>query len=174
MLTSRREYNDAVISTTRRNFLKTGAGASLAVSASTVLAQSPASAGKPNAADANLGKSTLPRVVVHQDGHFLCGADGSPFFWLGDTAWQLIQQTTRDECSYYLHARASQGFTVIQTVVLAEFEGVAAPTALSLTPFVNQDPTRPTKSFSIAWSKSWTKRRSEASMLPCYPPGETS
>jgi Protein of unknown function (DUF4038) len=143
----RREYNDAVISSSRRNFLKTGAGASLAVSASSVFAQSPSAPGKPDAAAAGCGKGSLPRVVVHRDGHFLCGADGSPFFWLGDTAWQLIQQTTRDECSYYLHARASQGFTVIQTVVLAEFDGVKTPTASGFLPFVNQDPSRPNEEF---------------------------
>jgi hypothetical protein len=81
--------------------------------------------------------------VVHPEGHFLSGADGSPFFWLGDTAWQLIQDTTRDECSYYLQTRARQGFTVIQTVVLAEFRGVSEPTATGLLPFAGSDPRRP-------------------------------
>ena len=60
----------------------------------------------------------LPRVRVHSGGHLLETDDGRPFFWLGDTAWELIHRTTREECSYYLHARASQRFTVIQTVVL--------------------------------------------------------
>ncbi len=147
MLTRHREYNDAVISSSRRKFLKTGASASLAVSASSVFAQSPSAPGKPDATVAGCGKGSLPRVVVHRDGHFLCGADGSAFFWLGDTAWQLIQQTTRDECSYYLHARASQGFSVIQTVVLAEFDGVKAPTASGFLPFANQDPSRPNEEF---------------------------
>ena len=85
----------------------------------------------------------LPRIVVHPDGHYLAGDDGSPFFWLGDTAWQLIQSTTRPECSYYLHTRARQGFTVIQTVVLAEFGGVKQPTELGLVPFKDNDPKRP-------------------------------
>lgn len=89
----------------------------------------------------------LPRIVVHSEGHFLSGEDGSPFFWLGDTAWQLIQDTTRDECSYYLHTRAQQGFTVIQTVVLAEFRGVKEPTALGLLPFEGEDPSRPNDAF---------------------------
>ena len=85
----------------------------------------------------------LPRIVVHPEGHYLAGDDGSPFFWLGDTAWQLIQSTTRPECSYYLHTRARQGFTVIQTVVLAEFGGVKQPTALGLVPFKDNDPKLP-------------------------------
>lgn len=85
--------------------------------------------------------------MVHQNGHFLAGADGTPFFWLGDTAWQLIQETTRDECSYYLQTRARQGFTVIQTVVLAEFGGVKNPTTTGFLPFANSDPRRPNEDF---------------------------
>ncbi len=89
----------------------------------------------------------LPRVVVHPEGHFLSGTDGSPFFWLGDTAWQLIQGTTRDECSYYLHARARQGFTVILAVVLADMGGVTQPGATGLLPFTKSDPRRPNEEF---------------------------
>jgi len=93
------------------------------------------------------GPRALPRIFVHPDGHYLAGADGSPFFWLGDTAWQLIQEATREECSYYLQTRARQGFTVIQAVVLAEFGGVKEPTTTGLLPFVNGDPRRPNGSF---------------------------
>ena len=95
----------------------------------------------------NVIEQPLPRVLIHPDGHYLCGSDGSPFFWLGDTAWQLIQETTREECSYYLRTRARQGFSVIQTVVLAEFGGVKNPTALGYLPFVNEEPTRPNDDF---------------------------
>lgn len=89
----------------------------------------------------------LPRVAVHAEGHFLAGEDGSPFFWLGDTAWQLIQEASRDECSYYLNTRARQGFTVIQTVVLAEFGGVKEPTTTGFLPFAEMDPNRPNEGF---------------------------
>ena len=58
----------------------------------------------------------LPRVQVAPGGHYLQTEDGRPFFWLGDTAWELIHHTTRSEASYYLHIRAEQGFNVIQTV----------------------------------------------------------
>jgi hypothetical protein len=39
--------------------------------------------------------------------------DGTPFFWLGDTAWSLTK-LTRDEIRRYLTDRAAKGFTVIQ------------------------------------------------------------
>ena len=85
----------------------------------------------------------LPRIGVHAGGHFLQTEDGRPFFWLGDTAWELIDHTTREECDYYLHTRALQGFTVIQTVVLAEFDGIRQPSALGEKPFLDDDPQRP-------------------------------
>lgn len=86
---------------------------------------------------------TLPAIQVHKSGHYLQTEDGRPFFWLGDTAWQLIHATSSEECSYYLHARAAQGFTVIQTVVLSEFDGILKPSALGLVPFNDGDPARP-------------------------------
>lgn len=85
----------------------------------------------------------LAPIRVHKGGHYLETEDGRPFFWLGDTAWQLIASTTRDECSYYLRTRARQGFTVIQTVVLAEMDGIRSPSALGEVPFVDGDPERP-------------------------------
>ncbi len=69
------------------------------------------------------------------------------FFWLGDTAWELIHSTTREECSYYLQTRAAQGFTVIQAVVLAEMDGVHKLSALGLQPFENDDPERPKQAY---------------------------
>ncbi len=81
--------------------------------------------------------AALQRIVVHGEGHFLATEDGKPFFWLGDTAWELIHHTTREEASYYLHTRAQQGYTVIQTVVLSEFDGITSPSALGLKPFLD-------------------------------------
>ena len=89
----------------------------------------------------------LPAVEVHAGGHLLQTEGGRPFFWLGDTAWELIDHTTRDECSYYLHTRARQRFTVIQTVVLAESQGITEPSALGLKPFADNDPRKPNRDY---------------------------
>ncbi len=66
---------------------------------------------------------------------------------MGDTAWELIHHTTREEASYYLHTRARQGFTVIQTVILSEFKGVTEPSALGLKPLIENDPRRPNPAY---------------------------
>ena len=89
----------------------------------------------------------LRPVRVHPAGHYLETDDGRPFFWLGDTAWQLIDATTREECSYYLHARAAQGFTVVQSTVLAEFDGLNRPSALGERPFRDNDPLQPNEKY---------------------------
>jgi hypothetical protein len=59
----------------------------------------------------------------------------------------LIHATTREECSYYLATRAHQGFTVIQTVVLAEFDGIRKPTPQGEKPFIDDDPTKPNDAY---------------------------
>jgi hypothetical protein len=48
--------------------------------------------------------------------------EGKPFFWMDDTAWELFHRLDRDEADYYLSKRASQGFTLIQAVALAEMD----------------------------------------------------
>jgi len=81
--------------------------------------------------------------VVNSGGHYLQTEDGQPFFWLADTAWELIHRTTPEECSYYLAIRSQQGFTVIQMVVLSEFNGVTTASAWGEKPLIDNDPLRP-------------------------------
>ena len=66
----------------------------------------------------------LPRLKVSDEQRFLVTADGRPFFWLGDTAWELFHRLNREEAERYLKNRAAQRFTVIQAVALAEFDGL--------------------------------------------------
>ena len=87
--------------------------------------------------------ATLPPVAVSANGHYLVTPDGKPFFWLGDTAWELIHGTTLTEADYYMTTRQREGFTVIQTVVLAENDGLHKPTPEGLTPFAGDDPSKP-------------------------------
>ena len=73
--------------------------------------------------------------------------DGKPFTWLGDTGWELLQRLNRQEADYYLNRRAEQGFTVIQTVVLAEFDGLHIPNANGDLPLNFDDPTKPNEKY---------------------------
>ena len=73
--------------------------------------------------------------------------DGKPFFWLGDTGWELFHRLTREEADQYLKRRSEQGFTVIQAVALAEFDGLHIPNAYGNTPLTNDDPTKPNEAY---------------------------
>ena len=86
-------------------------------------------------------------LEVAPGGHMLQTADGKPFFWLADTAWELIHRATPHEASFYLRTRARQGFTVVMTVVLAEDDGLRTPTPDGLTPFAEADPAWPNAAY---------------------------
>jgi hypothetical protein len=93
---------------------------------------------------ATAGAAQMPqRLRVSDNKRFLVNQDGSPFFYLGDTAWELFHRLNREEADRYLRDRARKGFTVIQAVALAELEGHADPNPYGHLPLVDQDPARP-------------------------------
>jgi hypothetical protein len=61
---------------------------------------------------------------VSTNGRYLQTKEGQPFFWLGDTGWELFHRLKREEIVKLLSARKNQGFNVIQAVALAEFNGI--------------------------------------------------
>jgi hypothetical protein len=73
--------------------------------------------------------------------------DGKPFMWLGDTAWELFHRLDRVDAEYYLRKRAAQGFTVIQAVALAEFDGLREKNPYGDVPFENMDPSKPNEAY---------------------------
>ncbi len=56
-------------------------------------------------------------LVLSNNRRYLMHLDGTPFFWLADTAWNGIIRATVDEWKEYLQFRKEQGFTVIQFVM---------------------------------------------------------
>lgn len=84
---------------------------------------------------------------VADNNRYLVHADGTPFFYLGDTAWELLHRLNREEADRYLKRRAEQGFSVIQAVALAEFDGLKEPNSYGDTPLLNNDPTRPNEAY---------------------------
>lgn len=83
------------------------------------------------------------RLAVSRDGRSLVHSDGSPFVYLADTAWELPHRLDRSEVVRYLDTRQRQGFTVIQTVALAELDGPTVPNAYGDLPFKDGDPASP-------------------------------
>ena len=87
--------------------------------------------------------ATPTGLRVSDNKHFLLTADGQPFFWLGDTAWELFHRLTREEAVRYLRNRADLRFTVVQAVALAELDGLNDPNAYGYRPLLNNDPATP-------------------------------
>ena len=91
--------------------------------------------------------SAAEKLRVTADGRFLEYQSGKPFFYLGDTAWQLFHRLNREEANDYLQNRAEKDFTVIQAVVLAELDGLDRPNAYGDLPLIDKDPTRPNEPY---------------------------
>ena len=91
--------------------------------------------------------SSSAQLRVSENQRYLQTADGKPFFWLGDTAWELFHRLTREEAEKYLKNRADKGFTVIQAVALAELDGLRDPNPYGEVPLENDDPTKPREAY---------------------------
>ncbi len=87
------------------------------------------------------------RLKVSDNKRFLVHEDGTPFFWLGDTGWELLHRLDRKDTEKYLENRRSRGYTVIQAVVLAEIDGLNTPNAEGEKPLINNNPLTPNEKY---------------------------
>ena len=90
---------------------------------------------------------THGKLKVSDNGRFLVFEDGTPFFYLGDTGWELFHRLTKDETEKYLENRRAKGFTVIQAVALAELDGLNTPNAEGNRPLIGNDPLKPDETY---------------------------
>ncbi len=82
-------------------------------------------------------------LQVSENKRFLQYKDGTPFFYLGDTAWEIFHRLNKEEADFYLQDRADKGFTVIQAVAIAEFDGHKEPNAYGHLPLLDYNPATP-------------------------------
>ena len=87
------------------------------------------------------------KIVVHPEKRFLQYEDGTPFFYLGDTAWELFHRQNLDDARTYLTDRAMKGFNVIQAVILSEFDGLLTPNVNGDLPFIDDKFTIPNEAY---------------------------
>ena len=86
-------------------------------------------------------------LQISENNRYIVKDDGSPFFYLGDTAWCLFHRLNREEAGIYLENRAAKGFTVVQAVVLSEHGGLRVPNALGEREFIDGDMRRPNERY---------------------------
>jgi len=88
-----------------------------------------------------------PKLKVTENRRYLQYEDGKPFFYLGDTAWELFHRLNREEATVYLTNRAGKGFTVIQAVCLAQLGGLTVPNPYGDLPLIEKDPAKPNEAY---------------------------
>lgn len=116
-----------------------------------------------------LAAGPLPRLKVSENRRYLVTEDGKPFFWLGDTAWELFHRLDRRDAESYLKNRAERRFTVIQAVALAELDGLTEPNANGDRPLHKNDPTQPNEKY-FAHVDLIVKRANELGMYVGFLP----
>ena len=63
-----------------------------------------------------MGKKPWEYGPLHvSDNHKYLFHGETPFYWMGDTAWLMLQRSSREDVDTYLKNRADKGFNVIQT-----------------------------------------------------------
>ena len=110
-------------------------------------------------------------LQVTEDGHYLQYKDGTPFFWLGDTGWELFHRLKKEEIEKYLDNRRDKGFNVIQAVILAEFDGLTKPNQYGEIPLKDLDPTKPNEKYFelVDWTvQQAMKRNIFMGLLPTW------
>lgn len=86
-------------------------------------------------------------LQVTPNGHYFQYQDGTPFFWLGDTGWELFHRLTLEEINLYFDNRVNKGFNVIQVVILAELNGLRVPNRYGDIPLHNMNPDTPNEKY---------------------------
>ena len=82
------------------------------------------------------------QIRVSDNQKFLVDKNGKPFFWVGDTDWELFHRMNREQAAEFINTRSEQGFNVLQAVALAEFNGIREPNRYGDYPLNNEDPTQ--------------------------------
>lgn len=67
-------------------------------------------------------------LKVDNGKRYLQHEDGTPFLYLGDTAWEMFARLSEEEAERYLENRRLKGFTVIQSVILTELDNLSTIT----------------------------------------------
>jgi len=87
-------------------------------------------------------------IKVADDRRHFAHADGTPFFWLGDTWWMALSRLSLPEFAQLADLRRDQGFTVIQLVA-------------GLYPDMPAFDERGKGEMGFAWEKDWSRVRPE-------------
>jgi len=85
-------------------------------------------------------------IRVSANGRHFVDERGDPFFWLGDTLWELFRSFTPEDARAILMRRKQQGFTVVQVMLVRYSPDKMANVAGEL-PWRGNDPAFPNEAY---------------------------
>jgi hypothetical protein len=87
-----------------------------------------------------------PPLSIAPSGHGFTDRAGRPFFWLGDTQWNLWRCHALEEARFILEDRKAKGFSVVQVMLRGFANGVASGPVCGEA-FPDGDPLRPNAAY---------------------------
>lgn len=87
----------------------------------------------------------FPLKIV-ENNRYLTDQNNVPFYWLGDTEWDIFRDFTLADAETLLENRAEKGFSVIQTMIFG-VSGGTRPNLMGEKPFIKDDPEKPNEAF---------------------------
>jgi len=88
-------------------------------------------------------------IKVSANGRHFVHTDGTPFFYLGCTAWDILYAWTREQVDVYLENRRQRGFTALQGGTVGYECNYNQQNRYGHNPFVEGDISRPNEPFWV-------------------------
>ncbi|HZO90275.1 MAG TPA: glycoside hydrolase family 140 protein [Chthonomonadaceae bacterium] len=85
-------------------------------------------------------------IRVSANGRYFVDQEGQPFFWLGDTQWELFRGVFPTDAAAILERRKQQGFTVFQIMLTGVGDGTD-PNLAGQSPWIGDDPATPNEAY---------------------------
>jgi len=109
-------------------------------------------------------------LKISDNNRYLVQDDGTPFFYLADTAWEILYRLDRDEVELYLQDRVEKKFTALQVVGLVEY-GFDKPNRYGHKALIDNDPLKPNEDY-FAYADWMIERANElgftVALLPTW------
>ena len=92
----------------------------------------------------NINNNSL--IAISPNSRYFVNQDGSPFFWLGDTLWELIRLYSIVDARLVLENRKSKGFSAIQIMITGVGDGTK-PNLFNQKSWIDNDPAKPNENY---------------------------
>ena len=89
----------------------------------------------------------MEKLRISENRRYFVTSDGKPFSWLADTDWTLPQRLKWDDAEYLMKKRKSQGFTVLQMVVLDPESDPEIRNPVGDKALIGDDPLKPNEAY---------------------------